>query len=103
MRNGIAAIVPIFLAITLFFFVIMFMGGTNDTLGTVSKVKHLQHIEAKLAVPALKLYDELDRGERNIVNADGNVTKDVEDYVKTIMAKNGVGTSPDYVKAPLNK
>ena len=58
MRNGSAAIVPLFIGIMLLFWAIMFLGSSGDTLHSVNKVENLSHLQTKLLLPALKHYDE---------------------------------------------
>lgn len=53
MRRGSAAIVPLFLAITLLFWFIWFMGGESDNLYNTTNLTHLQKIQDKLLEAAM--------------------------------------------------
>ena len=87
MRNGSAAIVPLFLAMMLLFWFIMSMGGSSDTLHTVNNVKSLQHLQTKLLVPALKKkYQE----EKDNNKSETASSASANAYVKAMMQKNGI-------------
>ena len=87
MRNGSAAIVPLFIGIMLLFWAIMFLGSGGDTLHSVNKIESLQHLQTKLLVPALKkkYEEEIEKGSSpTAASAMAN------NYIKTIMKKNGI-------------
>lgn len=87
MRNGIVSIVPLFFAIVLLFGFIAFMGGASDTLFTVSKVEHLQHLQTKLLLPAIKKkYEE----ERESGKSPTAASASANIFVKDMMKKNGI-------------
>jgi len=85
MRNGIAAIVPLFMGIVLLFMVITFMGGGTDTLFAVNKVENLQRLQAKLLIPALKKKND---SQQNGKSADV-AEKESSDDINIIMSQNG--------------
>lgn len=87
MRNGVAAIVPLFFAIVALFMFIMFMGGASDTQKAVSSVENLQHLQTKLLLPALKKKYTEER-QNGLFPTAASVS--AENYVKTIMQKNGI-------------
>ena len=87
MRNGIVAIVPLFFGIVMLFGFIIFMGGASDTLFTVSKVEHLQHLQTKLLLPAMKKkYEE----EREAGKSPEAASASANDYIKDMMRKKGI-------------
>lgn len=53
MRNGVAAIVPLFFAITLLFMFIMFMGGAIQNLEHVSNLEHVKNVQKRIVVGAM--------------------------------------------------
>ena len=59
MRNGSVAIVPLFLAIVMLFWLIWFMGGADDSLHRVNEIENLQHLQEQLLLPAMKRRYEL--------------------------------------------
>ena len=87
MRNGIVAIVPLFFGIVILFGFIIFMGGASDTLYAVNKVEHLQHLQTKLLLPAMKKkYEE----EREAGKSGEAASASVTAYVQDMMKKNGI-------------
>ena len=87
MRNGSAAIVPLFIGIMLLFWAIMFLGSSGDTLHSVNKVENLQHLQTKLLLPALKkkYKEEKENGlSSTAASASAN------NYVHAMMVKNGI-------------
>jgi len=89
MRNAAAAIVPLFLAIMLLFWFIMFMGGSSDTLRGVSNVENLRHLQTKLLLPALK---EKYKQERELGKSGPAASAAANAYVKKMMYKNNIDT-----------
>jgi len=87
MRNASAAMVPLFLAIMLLFWFIMFMGGASDTLRGVNNVENLRHLQTKLLLPALK---EKYRQERELGKSPTAASLTAEAYVKRMMYKNNI-------------
>ena len=89
MRNGVAAIIPLFFAIVMLFAFIAFMGGAGDSLHTVNNVERLQHLQTKLLLPALKKkYEE----ERERGRSPTAASASAGAYVKTMMYKNDIDT-----------
>lgn len=54
MRRASVAIVPLIFAVFMLFWFIMFMGGENDNLHNINQVENLQHLQERLALPAMK-------------------------------------------------
>ena len=84
MRNGIVAIVPLFMGIMILFFVVAFMGGASDTLFQVNKVKRVKGLQENMLIPAAKLAYELELEGRS----EANVTAEVNKFVNTMMQRN---------------
>jgi len=88
MRNAAAAIVPLFLAIMLLFWFIMFMGGSSDTLRAVSNVENLSHLQTKLLLPAEKFRNELKRANPSL--SDDELDRRANIYVNNMMVLNKI-------------
>ncbi len=87
MRNGSAAIVPLFIGIMLLFWAFIFLGSGGDTLHSVNKVENLQHLQTKLLLPALKKkYEEEKKNGLSSTAASAAANK----YVHDMMIKNGI-------------
>ena len=82
MRNGIVAIVPLFLGVVILFFVILFIGGSGDTLFQVNNVTKVNHLQSKMLIPAAKYADVLEKA------GDTNVSGKVDEYIEKIMKQN---------------
>jgi len=89
MRNGVAAIIPLFFAIVMLFAFIAFMGGAGDSLHTVNNVERLQHLQTKLLLPALKKKYEEER-ESGLSPTASSASAGA--YVKKMMYKNDIDT-----------
>lgn len=92
MRNGIAAIVPLFFAIVMLFGFIAFMGGSSDTLRSVSNVKHLQHLQTKLFQPAIKYRYTLEKEarENGTPMSEDDLDEKVNIYINKMMTLNNI-------------
>jgi len=53
MRNGVAAIVPLFFSIVILFSFIMFMGGASESLQHVSELEHVKNVEKRIVTAAM--------------------------------------------------
>ncbi len=88
MRKGSVAIVPLFLAISLLFWFIWFMGSENDNLHTVNQIANLQHLQDRLALAAVQKRYELEE-----INPTWDKTKiedEVSVYIHNIMKINQI-------------
>jgi len=78
--------VPLFLAIMLLFWFIMFMGGASDTLRGVNNVENLRHLQTKLLIPAVKY--KLDQKKAGVPQADLNGKANI--YINNMMVLNKI-------------
>lgn len=53
-RKGSVAIVPLLLALMLFFWFIWFLGQENDSLLQINKIENVQHIQEELVISAMQ-------------------------------------------------
>jgi len=94
MRNGSAAIVPLFLAVMLLFWFIMFMGGSSDTLHKVTNLTHLQNLQDKILQGAIdKRYDLVTSNPDIYSEVDGNTSAldaKIAQDVSNIMVQNNI-------------
>ncbi|MDD5717754.1 MAG: hypothetical protein PHW64_08100 [Sulfuricurvum sp.] len=96
MRRGSVAIVPLILALMLFFWFIWFMGGENDSLMQINKVEHVQHLQEELMIAAMQRHlateQDLRRSNPNIsdINAKAAADLDADQYVKIMMQNNQI-------------
>lgn len=88
MRNASVAIVPLLLAIFVLFWFILFMGSENENLKQINNLEHLEHLQERLLVAAVKRRYEL-------LNADPNMSEDelealVNEYIHSMMKLNKI-------------
>ena len=88
MRRGSAALVPLFLAISLLFWFIWFMGGENDNLHKVNQIENLQHTQERLLIAAAQKRYELKK--QNPTWNDAQVDTEVTKYIHNIMKINKI-------------
>lgn len=88
MRRGSVAIVPLMIAIMLFFGFIWFLGGENDMLFQVNKVENLQHVQEELIIPAMQKGILLKHSNPAISAAD--LDAGVTLHVNEMMKKNNI-------------
>ncbi len=88
MRNGSAAIVPLFLAISLLFWFIWFLGGSNDQLHRINEVEHLQHLQERLILPAVKFRYELKVANPSMSDVELDTQTDA--YIDQMMVLNKI-------------
>ena len=86
MRNGSAAIVPLFIGIMLLFWAFIFLGNGGDTLHSVNKVENLNHLQVKLLIPVAKYK----QGLEDAGVTDPELTEKVDAYVDNIMKLNNI-------------
>jgi len=67
MRNGSAAIVPLFFAIVILFGFIMFMGGASENLQHISELEHIKNVEKRIVTAAMIM-------KINLINANQDLT-----------------------------
>ena len=85
MRNGSASLVPLFIAIVLIFWSIMFLGDSSDTLKAVSDGTRTNRIQSKMIIPAgIKAFELEQEG----VLTDAEIDAAVDKYVSDMMDKN---------------
>ena len=85
MRNGSAAIVPLFIGIMLLFWAIMFLGSGDDDLHAVTSATHLKRLQQKMIIPAAREAFRLER-ETNLTSE--QIDAAVNAYVAAMMDKN---------------
>jgi len=85
--------VPLFLAIMLLFWFIMFMGGASDTLRGVNNVENLRHLQTKLLLPAAKYRDKLKKENPSWSNAKLDTQANL--YVNNMMELNNIQKKKD--------
>jgi len=95
MRKGSAAIVPLFLAIMLLFWLMTFMGGESDNIHKVNKLTNLHHVQDKLLIAAMnKRYDLVEKYENLYSEKNGFkkelLNKKVSDDIHFMMKKNKI-------------
>lgn len=88
MRNGSAAIVPLFLSIMTLFWFIWFLGGGSDTLHRVNEVENLQNLQERLLLPAVRFRNEFERNNPGFT--EDVVDNAVDAYIDEIMVSNRV-------------
>jgi len=86
MRKGSVAIVPLLIALMLFFWFIWFMGGENDSLHTINKVEHLHHIQEELVISALQEKIRLEQNGKS----ESEAIDQVNGYVNAMMQANKI-------------
>lgn len=79
MRNGVAAIVPLFLAIMLLFWVIWFLGGESDHLHKTTSLTYLHKVQDKLLEAAIHRRYELLENNRDTYSETPGAQKDALD------------------------
>jgi hypothetical protein len=89
MRRGSVAIVPLLLALLLFFWFMWFMGGENDNLVQINKVQHLYHLQEELVIAAMQQRIELEQQCHPDCN-DAELDAAVELYVDEMMKLNKI-------------
>lgn len=88
MRRGSAAIVPLFLAIMILFWFMMFLGGASDTQKVVNDVGNLSHLHDRLIYAVAKRYYDLKA--QNPTWSDERLETEANEYVRLIMKKNKI-------------
>jgi len=88
MRKASAAIVPLFLAISTLFWFIWFLGGSNDQLHRVNNIGHLQHLQERLLLSAVKYRYELAIADDTLSDAELNTKTD--EYIDQMMVINKI-------------
>ncbi|MDF1877983.1 hypothetical protein JHD47_09165 [Sulfurimonas sp. SAG-AH-194-L11] len=88
MRKGSAAIVPLFLAIMILFWFMMFLGGASDTQKVVNDVGNLSHLHDRLIYSVTKHYYSLKAA--NPSWSDEKLETEANKYVRIIMKKNKI-------------
>jgi len=89
-RRGSVAIVPLFLAISLLFMFIWFLGGANDNLHKVNQGENLQHLQDRLLQAAINKRYELEEADPSL--SDEELDKAVNTYIAEMMKINGIDT-----------
>jgi hypothetical protein len=87
-RRGSVAIVPLFLAITLLFWFIWFLGGANDNLHKVNQIENLQHTQDRLLQAAIQKRYELEAADPTL--SDDELDNQVDTYIKEMMKVNDI-------------
>lgn len=92
MRNGSAALVPLFIAVMTLFWFIMFMGGSDDNLHTINNVSNLQKVQEKLLISSVKYRykAKAEADEQNITLSGAQLDQKVDVYVEYIMIENKI-------------
>lgn len=80
--------VPLLLAVMLFFWFIAFMGGANDNLHTINKVENLQHLQEKLLYSAMKYRYEVKVDNPKM--SDSELDLKVNQYINNMMRLNNI-------------
>lgn len=88
MRNGSAAIVPLFLAIMALFWFIWFLGGATDTLHDVNEVEDLSHLQERLLLSAAKYRFEIERENPGL--SDEEYVSRTDEYIDKMMVINKI-------------
>ncbi|MDP1785218.1 MAG: hypothetical protein Q8K81_07325 [Sulfuricurvum sp.] len=88
MRRGSVAIVPLLLALMLFFWFIWFLGGENDLLFQINKVENVQHIQEELIVSAMQ--ERLKLEQKNTNWSNGQLDAATNHYVNNMMKINKI-------------
>ena len=90
MRNGSAALVPLFIGIMLLFWAIMFLGGAADNLVKVKNTLYHQDIEERLLSAAIqekiRLTEESAKSDTPLTTAEIDALVDA--YVARMVEKN---------------
>jgi len=92
MRRGSVAIVPLLLAIMLFFWFIWFLGGESDTLHEINNVEHLHHIQEELVISAMQEKIRLEQNQSVSNLTDSQIDDAVNGYVDQMMLNNQIHT-----------
>jgi hypothetical protein len=79
MRNASAAIVPLFLAIMLLFWLIWFLGGESDNLHKTTQLTSLHKIQDKLLEAAIVRRYELSAKNKELYSEKAGAKKDALD------------------------
>ncbi|MBN2869554.1 MAG: hypothetical protein JXK04_01200 [Campylobacterales bacterium] len=82
------AIVPLLIALMLFFWFIWFLGGENDSLHRINKVQHLHHLQEELVIAAMQQRIELEQAHPEWSSAQLDAA--VNQYVNDMMAINNI-------------
>lgn len=95
MRNGVAAIVPLFLAIMMLFWVIWFLGGESDNLHKTTNLTSLHKLQDKLLEAAIHRRYELLTRNKDMYSETPGAQKDaldkkISDDGHTMMQKNNI-------------
>ena len=88
MRRGSVALVPLLLALLLFFWFIWFLGGENDSLMQINKVENVHHIQEELIVSAMQQRIELEQAHPEWNS--GQLDEAVNHYVNDMMKINKI-------------
>lgn len=87
-RRGSIAIVPLLIAIMLFFWFIWFLGGESDFLHEVNSIEHLEHIQEELIYSALQERIALEQAHPDW--SDTKLDQEVNLYVNKMMEANKI-------------
>lgn len=88
MRRGSVAIVPLILALMLFFWFIWFLGGENDMLFEINKIEHVQHVQESLIIPAIQ--ERLKLEQANPSWSKAQLDEAVDKYIDEMMKINKI-------------
>lgn len=88
MRSGFVSIVPLLIAVMFIFWFMIFMGYENTNLSHINQMQNIQNTEDRLLYAALKYKYKLLREQPEL--SESEVDDQVEEYIKTIMQKNGL-------------
>ena len=95
MRRGVAAFVPILLAIFLLFWFIAFWGEESDNLHQANEIINLKNIQSKLVIAAIKRRYELIKEHPDLYDENDPVKKaaldkKVNEYIHELMKLNKI-------------
>lgn len=92
MRNGSAALIPLFIAVMSLFWFIMFMGSSDDDLHTINNVSNLQKLQEKLLISSVKYRykAKAEADEQNLTLSEQQLDQKVDAYIEYIMIENKI-------------
>jgi hypothetical protein len=88
MRKGSVAIVPLLMALMLFFWFIWFLGRENDSLLQINKIENVQHIQEELVISAMQQRLALEQTHPEWTNAQLDTA--AQKYVNDMMKLNAI-------------
>ncbi len=88
MRKGSVAIVPLLIAVLMFFWFMITLGTENDQLHKINNVENLQRIQERLLYAAMKKKYELQKEypQKN----EEEINEEVNSYITQIMKINNI-------------